>query len=140
MAAHHQVDDGDTPLDALDLIRRDTTPLHGGSGRGDPWTARRIANWGIALAGVVPVLWLIALTATAPAPAPPPPATGPGTDMLVTVCAILPLIFLPFSFLFGLASVLMTPRSARAWIALALPVAIVAGAIGLIITSDDFGR
>jgi hypothetical protein len=34
----------------------------------------------------------------------------------------------------------MTPRRARGWIALVLPVAIVAGAIGLIISSDDFGR
>jgi hypothetical protein len=141
MARRYLIDDGDPPLDALEVIRRNATPLHLGSGPGDPLTARRIANWAIALAAAVPVLWLVALTVPRSAePAPAPPVAAPTTDLVVLAFGILPLILLPFGFALGLASMLMTPRRARGWIALVLPVAIVAGAIGLIISSDDFGR
>jgi len=118
-------DHADAPPDALALIQRNTRPLSIASGRSDPRTTRILANWAIALALAVPVLWLAASAAPEP---------------VLTTCAIVALVFIPLSLTLGLGSVVLAARNVRGWFAIALILAIVAGGIGLTISSDDFGR
>lgn len=110
------------------LIRRNTRPLSIASGPLDPRTARLLANWAVALALAVPALWLAA-------------STAPGLpEPVLMICAIVGLVLAPVSLTLGLGSVMLAPRSLRGWLAIALILAIVASAIGLTLSSEDFGR
>jgi FtsH-binding integral membrane protein len=115
----------DPAPDALALIRRNARPLSIASGPGDPRTARILANWAVALALAVPALWLAASAAPEP---------------ILTTCAIVALVLVPLSLTLGLGSLMLAPRSVRGWFAIALILVIAASAIGLTISSGDFGR
>lgn len=115
--------------DAIALIRRGMRPFLLGEGRPGPRAARALANWALVLGLSTPALWMLAVVTAPVVP-----------ETVIVACAILALVLIPISFVLGLGAVVLTPRRIRGWIAIALVVAIVASAIGLILSSDDFGR
>ena len=115
--------------DGIALIRRSTGPYLLGEGRGGPRAARALDNCALALGLAGSGLWGLAVV------------TEPAVSEAITVdCALLALALMPISVVLGLGAVVLAPRRIRGWIAIALVVAIVASTIGLILSSDDFGR